>query len=189
MCVICDGATEDELLFDLHGKIERYGWTGVAVEAGHDNPGWAYTIGLSDHFEHPELVVVGLPPPDAYWMLGHVARYVRDGGCVEVGERILLARAGIDVVVGDVHPDQWDEHDTFNQWLNYYGALGPPYPEERALQLILPTGRRGRRPHLAQPLLSEPHDVIHQPRPDRAARRARLRARPQSEAQRWGGPG
>jgi hypothetical protein len=177
MCVICDGATPDEFLFDLHGKIERYGWTCVAVEAGHDNPSWAYTIGLSDRFDHPELVMVGLPPPDAYWVLGQVARHVRDGAGVEVGERILVPRAGIDVLVGDVDPDQW-ELGTFNQWLNYYGALGPPYPEQRAVQLILPAGRRGPRPHLAQPLLSEPHDVLHERRPDRGERRARRRPVP-----------
>lgn len=173
MCVICDGATEDEYLFDIHGKIERKGWTCVAVEAGHDNPGWAYTIGLVDHFDHPELVVVGLPPPDAYWLLDHVARTVREGAEVDVGERILLPRAGIDVVVGEVHPAQWEEHDTFNIWLNYYEALGPPPPAMRALQLMLPVGRRGRRPHLAQPRLSEPDDVLHKPRP-RTERRARM---------------
>jgi hypothetical protein len=175
MCVICNGATHDELLFDLHGRIERDGWTAMHVEAGHDNPSWSYTIGLTESFDHPELVVVGLHPPDAAWLLGWVAARIDAGAGFEAGEHILMPGAGIDVLVGEVHPDQWT-NDVFNTWLNYYGALGPPYPERRALQLILPAGRRGRRPHLAQPLLSEPDPVIHQPWPSRAERRARHRA-------------
>ena len=58
MCVICDGLSQDEALFDLDFAIARHGWALQIVEPGSNDPGWTYTIGLTD-FDHPELVMVG----------------------------------------------------------------------------------------------------------------------------------
>lgn len=34
-----------------------------------DQPGWAYTVGLSQTFEHPELILFGLPLDVAHVLL------------------------------------------------------------------------------------------------------------------------
>lgn len=172
MCVICDGATEDEFLFDLYGKIDRYGWAVIAVEASHDTPNWSYTVGLSDGFGHPELVVVGLQPYDAQRLLNLIGGHVRRGERFDAGTRLAVPQAGVEVHLGEVHPAQW-EHGVFAMWEGYYEALGPPHPDEQAIQVLLPTGSGGGRPHMRH-LLSRPDDVLHQPRPNRAQRRARL---------------
>src|SRR3546814_19040579 len=57
MCAICDGATYDEMLAGLHGVVERFGWAVQGVEA---STPWTYTIGLTERFGHPELVLVGI---------------------------------------------------------------------------------------------------------------------------------
>lgn len=173
MCMICDGATEDEFLFDLYGKIDRFGWAVISVEASHDTPNWSYTVGLSDGWDHPELVVVGLQPYDAQRLLNLIGGRIRQGERFDPGMRLAVPQAGVDVHFGAVHPEQW-EHGVFGTWEGYYDAVGPPYPDEQAIQVILPTGRRGRRPHVGQRLLHQPDDVLHLPRPNRAQRRAQL---------------
>lgn len=60
MCMMCDGATPDEMRFMVYGHIEKYGWHIVYVENQKRSASWAYTIGLSSRFGHPELAVVGV---------------------------------------------------------------------------------------------------------------------------------
>lgn len=57
MCIMCDGASLDEVRFGIHGIIDRYGWYIQGVEAPPGGRSWAYTIGLSAAFDHPELII------------------------------------------------------------------------------------------------------------------------------------
>jgi len=41
--------------------IETYGWHVIEVPEDDEGPGFAFTIGLFRRFEHPELIVFGLP--------------------------------------------------------------------------------------------------------------------------------
>jgi hypothetical protein len=65
MCIMCEGATLDECRFSIHGIIDRYGWFIQYVEVEPITLAWAYTIGLSARFGHPELVIVGVTPDTA----------------------------------------------------------------------------------------------------------------------------
>ena len=65
MCIMCDGASRDEVLFSLHGRVQRNGWAlQIVASTGPPGLGWVYTIGLAA-FDHPELVVVGLEVVDS----------------------------------------------------------------------------------------------------------------------------
>src|ERR1700704_1719690 len=58
VCFICDGGTEEEQQSDRLVRIAVHGFTMVQVEG--TSP-WTYTIGLAPSFDHPELVVTGVP--------------------------------------------------------------------------------------------------------------------------------
>jgi hypothetical protein len=124
----------DELLASIHGNVEQIGWSLVGVHGGPTYPSWTYTIGLIKSFDHPELIVVGLPPNDGGAFLN------------ELGERI---KAGVVLAAGDeldawdkrwrlaeVHPSHWTT-DRFAVWVEYHGTIRHLL-EPRALQVVWP---------------------------------------------------
>jgi hypothetical protein len=132
----------DPDLFRTFGTIDRYGW---AVEFVFDNERavtWAYTVGLAGQFDHPELALVGFGPNDSCYILNELGDQVRRGRRFSHGD---LAVVGPDDCASllDVHRDNW-KSSLFAMWLHYYSHLGPPYPEERALEVVMP----GRVPRL-----------------------------------------
>ena len=48
MCIMCEGGTLDDVLFDIDARISRNGWAGQFVAGSRDRPSWAYTLGLDD---------------------------------------------------------------------------------------------------------------------------------------------
>jgi uncharacterized protein DUF4262 len=56
---MCNGATREEVFRALHVQIVDRGFAIVPVGTRIENKGWAYTIGLIESKDHPELVVAG----------------------------------------------------------------------------------------------------------------------------------
>jgi hypothetical protein len=50
-------------------NIRRVGYSTVAVAAGECEPGWVYTVGLSQAVGGPELLTIGLPPRKAHVLI------------------------------------------------------------------------------------------------------------------------
>jgi hypothetical protein len=174
MCMMCDGASLDEVRFWVHGTIARFGWAIMTVEE-QQSPSWAYTIGLVACFGHPELVLVGQSQAVTHRVLNHMGEAVRRG------ERFDgIARTSTccypDIELVRVHPAQI-EHGLLNMWLDYYETLGPPYPDADALQVVVPDTRYRHRHQRSQPLLDTPDDVLSTRPPNRAQRRAQHRHR------------
>lgn len=138
--MMCNGATFDEVLFNIHGLIDRFGWAVVPV--GHQlSSTWAYTIGLVE-VNHPELTVVGMAPERAARLLNRFAVLIHDGSKFLDGEEITVGTKRYrfaSVSFRHVHSDR------FALWINYYGALGPPQPEPRFLEVV-PHGRLRKLP-------------------------------------------
>jgi Domain of unknown function (DUF4262) len=129
----------DQLMFGMHGKIERFGWTGMYVfgEPETRTPAWGYTIGLAERSQHPELVIVGLDDCCVADLFDVLATRV------STGERLDDLPAGRVIVEGHacrvvpVHSSHWST-DRFNMWLQYYGGLGAGTPPQEALQVLWP---------------------------------------------------
>jgi hypothetical protein len=179
MCVICDGATVDECRFDIYGAIERYGWFIQGVEPGPTTIGWAYTIGLTAGFDHPELIVpVSGPDLDD---TGHLVNGL--GQLISEGKRLSPENAvwrfdGSHVHFSEVHPNHF-ERGVFAVWDDYYESLGGPLPKREVLEVV-PAGD--------EPLLSGPTSIIGSPPPSRAERRARQRSKPRNKPKRKPAP-
>lgn len=131
MCAICEGWTEEELLADLHKKKTLYGFTMSGVEGP---TGWAYTIGLTEAADHPELILVGVDDEVTEAVLSIVACRILDGERFEPGDEVIIG--GHRFRVGAVHPNRWAD-DTFNLWHDYYDVYGDR-PEPAAVQLLPP---------------------------------------------------
>jgi Domain of unknown function (DUF4262) len=145
MCVMCEGATLDECRFAIHGIIDRYGWFIQYVEVDPITRAWAYTIGLSAGFEHPELIIAGVRPEGAARVLNGIGEMIRDGAYFAPGDP-LLDHPGRCIRLSPVHPRHF-ERDVFAAWVDYYDCLGAPQPEHEALEVVLP----GRKALLASP--------------------------------------
>ena len=133
MCILCDGATHDEALFDLHGRVLRHGWALQGVESGTGTPGWIYTVGLSPRFGHAELVVVGGDLPRAAELLNGLGAAIASGARFTPGDRISTPLGDVDVDV--VHPAHV-ERGLVAVCEEYSESLGLPLPELEVLQVV-----------------------------------------------------
>jgi hypothetical protein len=60
--------------------IDSHGWTVIKVL---DRPTFAYTVGLTETFNHPELIMFGLAPDNMQSLLNNAAAIVRSKGRIE----------------------------------------------------------------------------------------------------------
>ena len=91
---MCDGASPDEVLLATHAGVVRCGWAIQGV-VGHDphEVDWLYSVGLSEGFGHPELVVVGVKIPEPAQAVNELGgRSVPDGALCPVARSTLAAR-------------------------------------------------------------------------------------------------
>ena len=161
-------SVDDELMFRIHGAIERCGFFVMAVGSTPTVPSWAYTIGLLER-GHPELITVGLSAESAHAFLWRAYEDAVKGVPLEVGRakrRTWGFNEGVDLPVAFVEvPDlQWQPPSTLvNVLLAYYAARGGFLCEPRVAQLVWPD-MQGRLPwdsgfddalRIYQPLLDE----------------------------------
>lgn len=153
----------DQLLFNLEGRISRFGWSCYYI-LGDPGPPWLYTIGLVEGFEHPELIVFGLDQHSAHGLATRVLERLKSGVEIGAGRHAGERLDGLPIAYLEVDVANWREpSDYFLGWLDYYRALDKN-PDRRALQLVwsdeeghLPWDKHfsSRLRHL-QPLLDVP---------------------------------
>jgi hypothetical protein len=170
MCQLCDGASEDELRLELDRLIETYGWALQGVEGTPWSDPWTYTIGLVEHFGHPELIVTSVAFDMACVLLNELSQRVRGGQRFLPGDETDVS--GIHVRFVAVHPAQLSE-DLFAIWSDHYRAFGAVGPVLTAMQVLLPDSLFCAKHGRAMPRLDQPAPVLGSTRPNRAARRAR----------------
>jgi hypothetical protein len=166
MCEICDGKTYEEVHERQAERIAEHGYVIQPVGDGPDDPNaWAYTMGLLDIADHPEMIVTGMLNTGLV-VLSALAEGVLDGDEVFLGDIIHtpFGHARIE----PVHKVHY-EINTFNSWhsLKESGAIDAD--ELIALEIVMP-GHRG-------PTLANPHSRLGGPQPNRAERRRRNRQR------------
>lgn len=180
MCDLCDGMSFEESLERLRSAIHRVGWALQAVGYAGDSDGqlpWAYTIGLSAGFGHPELIVCGGSVDGVAHLLNAAGERIRDGEHLGSGD--VVSHHGLGFLVRSVHPSQFASSTRFAGWRNYYDYVGSE-PERRALQLLVPREAActcHRQPDLALPAALTDDPSMRRPPPGRRPPR-RPRSRP-----------
>jgi len=105
-----------------------------------------YTVGLTERFDHPELVMAGVPIPVAGHGLNAVGARIAAGERFSAGQQgIAVAEAHVGLVA--VHPVHLAA-GLVGVWEDHYNRV-PPRPPLEVLQVI-------------------PHPTARQPRLDRA---------------------
>lgn len=151
MCERCDA-----LLARLHEQISEDGFAVVPVGKSMRARGWAYTIGLVDGYDHPELVIAGLPLEDAVGPLSALAACVVEGDRIDTPGQHGLNGLAIGTV--PVHARHL-ERGLMERWSWYYESVGRFDVARRALQIVLPAGGYCCHHQREQPDLGSPHHV------------------------------
>jgi hypothetical protein len=129
----------DELLFEVHSKVEEYGFAIQYVMGTGPDPSWGYTIGLLAH-GHPEVIVIGLDPGSTSGGLHALYDEVADGIFRPVGRDADQALDGLAMRLLPVPDEHWDfAGDRLCVAVEYYAALGWDRSTLRALQLVWAT--------------------------------------------------
>ena len=83
---------ETEVDRRLLDDVEAQGWHVMRVPPRGNTPGWAFSVGLHHRFDHPEIIVFGLPPEALFNLVDRIASRVASGDCFSPGstsDRIL----------------------------------------------------------------------------------------------------
>jgi len=113
----------------IRKKLDRYGWTVIAVDEGAGGPAFAYTVGLSAKFGSPELCVAGLPSRAAGELLGKLVEDVSAGRLSLDGDNVPAGLGETqDCVWRRVHPSQFvgDNFGALLRWREEEGAASSP---------------------------------------------------------------
>jgi hypothetical protein len=133
---------ESEAAFELRicKEIESHGWFGLVVEEDDDGPGFEYTVGLPATFQHPEVILFGLPFDVSHKILWSVVRGIKagrsfreDGLYEEIIERFACA---LKPVKDDQFPTYlgyalW--HNRVSGWVDPFSCMQLFWPDKRGL--------------------------------------------------------
>ena len=126
----------------LDPQIRVHGWALVQVKD--ESTTWCYTVGLLEHFDHPELALIDVDLEFGSRLMTELVEGVTTRGVVSPW---LLRREGLRCI--EVHPDHL-RGDLFGTWSNLYGGFMQPGD---MLQVLLPDDAYCEwREHLARRL-------------------------------------
>lgn len=129
MCMMCAGASHDDVVHHYVNVIEHHGWAITGVTGAVP---WAYTVGLRWYLDHPELIVVGIHPNDVAGTIHRVVDEIEDGAVLSPGSTLHVLGGELDF--GRVHHQnlmgEW-----FAQWHPIARAAGHGTTSLRAVQM------------------------------------------------------
>jgi hypothetical protein len=105
---------------DLAADVAALGWIVMRVSADGPGPDFAYSIGLTRNFDHPELIIVGLSLDNAHQILNDIGREVRSGRRFHAGETTSEFLNGYDVTFRAVPQYQYPAY--LGHGCRFYGA-------------------------------------------------------------------
>jgi len=119
-------------LAQLQNLIDEHGWAVHAVEGtSQGRPQFAHTVGFQDAFDHPEVVVYGLPERLSGRILNGLGELIRQGNAPRVETRTPDVISNYDVVFIPVTDPAADDD------LIILGAMWEGR-QNRAVQLVWP---------------------------------------------------
>jgi Domain of unknown function (DUF4262) len=96
---------ESTVTLAIERSIADYGWAVIVVGSDGETPQYAYTIGLTSSFAHPELIVFGLKELQLKQTLDAAGKAIRLGRTFHTNTLTDELTVGILCAVQVVHPD------------------------------------------------------------------------------------
>ena len=121
------------------GDVEQDGWHHLRIHPSEGDPRWSFTIGLAATWEHPELIVFGLPYETCHDVLWTAARAIAGGARYEPGRSYDEFLEGYPARFVEVPPHWYAAFMGYAQWF-HESSTG-----FRVLQFVWPDAR-GRFP-------------------------------------------
>ncbi|AIZ63143.1 hypothetical protein PK28_04570 [Hymenobacter sp. DG25B] len=111
--------------------IKEHGWYVALFEADTATPAFAYTIGLWKNFNHPEIIVFGLPTDTMHWMLNDAAELIQKENPITVNADNYNILSEGPVQFRPVESSNIPDYFGYARWFYEYGD----FP---AVQLVWP---------------------------------------------------
>ncbi len=83
-----DPSPEEQIEQHIRGDIERFGWHVAKIEGDDRVPPWAFTIGLGDTFDHPEVLAAGMSLEQLHALLNRIGDLLRAGNRFADGQHV-----------------------------------------------------------------------------------------------------
>ncbi len=113
-------------------NIEKFGCAVIHVAAEDDLPLFAYSVGIQKTANAPEVIVIGLKPELAHFVVNEYNRRVRAGERFVPGQWYEGFIGGFPIAIEQVGPEFYEEYFGMNLWL-YQG------PNFSVYQLVYPS--------------------------------------------------
>lgn len=130
------GLSEDDK--SILQRREEYGWFVNMIAQDSEGPGFAYSLGLYEEFQHPEIVIFGLDSELMHSVINDAGDQVRKGVRYRDGDVTGELLEGCDCAFRRVNPLQYSEFFGWAVW--FHGNSAFP-----ALQMFWPD-KMGRFP-------------------------------------------
>jgi len=116
----------------IHDDVATFGWHVVAVKVDETADDiFAFTVGLFQTYEHPELVIVGLPMKAAHGILSTCVARIDEGKSFENGQSRSDILDRFTAAVVEVHKSYYAEY--LGSGIGFYESEDFP-----ALQIVWP---------------------------------------------------
>ena len=115
----------------VYDDVAQYGWHVVKVASSDVAEGWAFSVGLIETFDHPEIVMVGLPTDMMHTIINNIGEDIRRGHRYQHEQRSGEILEGYDCLFERVARRWYGPFLGYATW--YYG--GDEFP---TLQCIWP---------------------------------------------------
>jgi hypothetical protein len=117
---------------EIQQKIDQFGCFIICIESDNHLPEFAYTIGLYQKFNHPEIICFGLPQSLLFSVLNTACDLIKEGQSFQTGNHLYQDFIA-DYPVQFLHVNQSFYPDYWGTGCNFYGHRDFP-----AIQLVWP---------------------------------------------------
>jgi len=110
---------KDDLLNDTKLNIDKFGLQVIMVGSTSYCPSFAYSIGLTQTYNHPEIICFGLPNDLGHAIVNDIAEIIQKGETIDTGK--IYTEIFKDSRAAFLKVDKRNIDDYFGAALNYYG--------------------------------------------------------------------
>lgn len=116
----------------LLANIQKHGWYCNYIKGKEGEPSFAYTIGLSASYGHPEVIIFGLSMESAYGLLSDVATLAAKRHSIDMSRPVDKLLKNLPCYFIEVPAQERDRYALSARW--YYEGLNFPM-----FQLVWPS--------------------------------------------------
>lgn len=110
---------KDHLLHNTKLNIDKFGLQVIMVSSTSYCPSFSYSIGLTETYNHPEIICFGLSNDLGYEIINDIAELIKNGEKFEAGK--ISTEIFKDSRVALINVDKRNIDDYFGSALKYYG--------------------------------------------------------------------